>query len=311
MIPLCQPPKIVKKPKDNLAVFEIEALYPGYGITVGNSLRRVLLSSLEGAAATKMKIEDVQHEFSTIPGVKEDVVTIMLNIKQLRFKSFASEPQKATLKAKGKKQISGSDLKLPSQIELVNEDAPIATLTSSKSKLEMEIQIEKGIGYVPKERRKKEKLEIGEIRLDAIFTPVERVSYEIENMRVGERTDFDRLTLEIETDGTITPEEALIQASQILDKHFSLFKVSIKKKVSAKKRRKKKRKKEKKELLKTKVKDLELSTRTTNALKDNHIKTLSGILRRRESTLKDLEGLGDKGIKEIKEKVKELGFELK
>lgn len=311
MIPLPKKPKVAKKPKKNLVIFEIEALYPGYGVTIGNSLRRVLLSSLEGAAATKLKIKDVQHEFSTIPGVKEDVVTIMLNVKQLRFKSFTSEPQKVTLKAKGEKKVRGSDLELPSQLELVNEDAPIATLTNSKSKLEMEIQVEKGIGYVPRERREKEKLEIGEILLDAIFTPVERVSYEIENMRVGERTDFDRLTLEIETDGTITPEEALIQASQILDKHFSLFKVSMKEKVSAKKRKKKKKKKEKEELLEAEIGELGLSTRTVNALEDNHIKTLSGILRRKESTLKDLEGLGQKGVQEIKEKVKELGFELK
>lgn len=222
MIPLPLKPKIIKKEK-NKAVFEIEALYPGYGITLGNSLRRVLLSSLEGAAATQMKIKGVPREFSTIPGILEDVIQIMLNLKQLRFKIYTEEPQKATLKVKGEKKVKGSDFEIPAQLELVNKDCHIATLTDKKAELEMEIQIEKGIGYSPREARKKEKLEIGTIPLDAIFTPVKRVAFRVENMRVGERTDFDRLFLEVETDGTITPEEAFSQASEILSSHFSLF----------------------------------------------------------------------------------------
>ena len=223
MILLPHPLKIINK-KENWARFEIEALYPGYGITMGNSLRRVLLSSLPGAAVTQMKIKGVQHEFTTIPGVLEDVINIMMNLKQMRFKIYTEEPQKATLKIKGEKEVKGSDFKLPSQVELVNKSCHIATLTDKKAELDMEIQIEKGIGYEPVERRKKQKkLEIGVIPIDAIFTPIRRVSYKVENMRVGERTDFDRLYLEIETDGTITPEQAFSQASEILVKHFSLF----------------------------------------------------------------------------------------
>jgi DNA-directed RNA polymerase subunit alpha len=227
MIPLPLKPKIIEK-KGNYAKFEIEALYPGYGATIGNSLRRVLLSSLSGAAVTQMKIKNVAHEFSTIPGVLEDVILIMQNLKQLRFRLFTEEPQKATLKVKGEKEVKGADFELPAQVELVNPDCHIATLTDKKAELEMEIQIEKGIGYSPREERKKEKIEIGQIPVDAIFTPVKRVSFKVENMRVGERTDFDRLFLEIETDGIISPEEAFFQASNILVKHFSLLAESFK-----------------------------------------------------------------------------------
>lgn len=226
MIPLPKEPKIIKKEK-NKAIFEIEALYPGYGITLGNSLRRVLLSSLEGAAVTEMKIKGVAHEFTTIPGVLEDVISIMLNLKQLRFKMLGNESQRATLKVKGEKEIRGSDFELPTQLELVNPDCHIATLTSKSAKLEMEILVEKGVGYLPREERKKGKLEIGVIPVDAIFTPVRRVAMRVENMRVGERTDFDHLFLEVETDGTITPEEAFSRASEILVKHFTLFKESF------------------------------------------------------------------------------------
>ncbi len=228
MMPLPKSPKVVKKGK-NKSIIEIEALYPGYGVTIGNSLRRVLISSLEGAAVTQMKIKGVSHEFSTIPGILEDSLTIGLNLKGLRFKVFNQEPQKATLKVKGEKEVKGSDFKLPSQMELVNKDYHIATLTDKKSEIEMEIQVERGIGYVPKEARKTEKSEVGVILLDAIFTPVKRVSLKVENMRVGKRTDFDRLFLEIETDGTISPEEAFSKASKILLDHFNLFSQSFKK----------------------------------------------------------------------------------
>lgn len=228
MVPLPIKPKFIKQEK-NKAIFEIEALYPGYGVTMGNSLRRVLLSSLAGAAVTQMKIKNVPHEFSTIPGVLEDVIQIMLNLKQLRFKIYTAEPQKVTLKVRGEKKIKGSDFEIPAQLELMNKDCPIATLTDKKTELEIEIQIEKGIGYSPREARKKEKLEIGAIPLDAIFTPVRQVAFRVENMRVGERTDFDRLFLEVETDGTILPEDAFYQASEILVKHFSLFAETFKK----------------------------------------------------------------------------------
>jgi DNA-directed RNA polymerase subunit alpha len=228
MIPLPQKPKIIKKEK-NTAIFEIEALYPGYGVTIGNALRRVLLSSLEGAAVTEMKIKGVSHEFSTIPGVLEDVVTIMLNLKQLRFKMIGNEAQRATLKVKGEKEVKGADFELPAQLELVNPDCHIATLTSKTAKLEMEILVEKGVGYLPRERKRREKLEIGVIPVDAIFTPVKRVAMRTENMRVGERTDFDKLFLEIETDGTVTPEEAFLKACEILINQFSFLKENLEK----------------------------------------------------------------------------------
>ncbi len=228
MIPLPLQPKVVEK-KGNSAIFEFEGLYPGYGVTIGNSLRRVLLSSLPGAAVTQVKIKNTQHEFSTIPGVREDVINILLNIKQLRFKLYGEESQKAKLSVKGAKTVKGSAFQLPSQVELMNKEASVATLTAKTAHLEIEILIEKGLGYEPAEIRKKGKMEIGTIALDAIFTPVRKVSYRVENMRVGERTDFDRLSIELETDGTVTPEEALSEAAGILVKHFGLLGEAFKK----------------------------------------------------------------------------------
>ncbi|MDP3093445.1 MAG: DNA-directed RNA polymerase subunit alpha [bacterium] len=227
MIPLFSKPKVVSE-KDNRAVFEIEALYPGYGVTVGNSLRRVLISSLPGAAVAKMRIKGVAHEFSTIPGVFEDVIQIMLNLKKLRFKMFSDEPQKAILKVRGEKDVKGKDVEIPSQMELVNKEEHIASLTAKSAELEMEIEVEKGIGYLPREKRKREKLNVGEILVDSIFTPVVKVGFQVENMRVGERTDFDKLILDVQTDGTISPQQALFQASQILVDHFSLINQSFK-----------------------------------------------------------------------------------
>ncbi|MBU3934744.1 DNA-directed RNA polymerase subunit alpha [Patescibacteria group bacterium] len=222
MISLPLSPKVIQK-KKNQAVFQIEALYPGYGVTIGNALRRVLLSSLPGAAVTEVKIKGAQHEYSTIPGVLEDVITIMQNLKNLRFKIFEGDAQKAQLKIKGEKEIKGSDFKLPSQLKLYNPDCHVATLTNSKAEFEIEIQVERGIGYETQGQRKKKKSEIGMISLDAIFTPIKNVSFQIENIRVGERTDYDKLNLDIETDGTITPEEAFLEACQIIIRHFVLL----------------------------------------------------------------------------------------
>ncbi len=222
MIPLPLPPKVIQK-KKNQAIFEIEGLYPGYGVTIGNSLRRVLLTSLQGAAVTEVKIKGVSHEFSTIPGVLEDTIMLLLNIKNLRFKIFEGDSQRFILKAKGEGQVKGSDFKIPSQVKLANPDLHIATITDKKTELEIEIQIEKGIGYEPKDQRKTKKPEIGAIALDAIFTPIKNVNFQVENMRVGDRTDFDKLSLEIETDGTITPEEAFFEACDILIKHFNVI----------------------------------------------------------------------------------------
>jgi len=241
MIPLPKSFKISEK-KDDYASFVIEGLYPGYGVTLGNALRRVLLSSLSGAAITEVKIKGVDHEFSTLSGILEDVITICLNLKLLRFKIYSDEPQRAILKIKGEKSISGKDFELPSQIELINPEQHIATLTDKKAYLEMEILVQKGIGYEPREMRDKDKLEIGQLSLDAAYTPMKRVSFDVENMRVGERTDFDRLILNIETDGTTDPEEALMVAIEILTEHFSLI-VAEKKKLDGKKKGKLEKKK--------------------------------------------------------------------
>lgn len=191
-----------------------------------------MLSSLSGAAVTQVKIKNVSHEFSTIAGVAEDVVTIILNLKQLRFRLFGEDSQRSVMKIKGEKSAKGSDFDLPSQLELANPDCQIATLTSKSAELEMEILVEKGIGYLSREARKKgEELGIGVIPVDAIFTPIKRVGFRVENMRVGERTNFDRLFLEIETDGIIAPEDAFFQAAEILVQHFSLLKETFEKKV--------------------------------------------------------------------------------
>jgi DNA-directed RNA polymerase subunit alpha len=223
-IPLPLKAKIIKK-SDNHAIFEIDNCYPGYGITIGNAFRRVLLSSLEGAAVTSVKIKGVSHEFSTIPNVLEDVIQVILNLKQVRFKVLAKEvfPIKVELKANGQKEVKAKDIKLTSDVEIINKDIHIATLTSPKAKLEMEIEIGTGLGYLPVEQRKKEKLEIGSIALDAIFTPIKKVNYEVENMRVGERTDFNKVKIDIETDGSINPEQAFIKTADILVEHFGVF----------------------------------------------------------------------------------------
>lgn len=255
MIILPKQPKIIGE-KDNWARFEIEGLYPGYGVTVGNSLRRVLLSSLQGAAVTQVKIKGVSHEFSTMEGVMEDVITIIMNLKHMRFKLFGDEPQKATLKVKGEKEVTGSDFEFPSQIELINENCHIATLTGKKVEFEMEIQVEKGIGYEAIEMRKeREKLEIGVLPVDAIYTPIKRVSFKVENMRVGERTDFDRLILDVETDGTVDAKKAFVDSVDIILAHFNLISEAFKEQVQAEMQKEIKvgSKKEKKGISKIKV----------------------------------------------------------
>ncbi len=206
--------------KDNTGSFIIDGLYTGYGPTIGNSLRRTLLSSLPGAAITQIKIKGVDHEFSTLPGMMEDIVEFTINLKKVRFKFFADEPQTLSLKVKGEKEIQAGDIKTTTFVEIVNPDLPIATLTKKSAELDMEITVEKGLGYSPTEERKAERLPIGTIVLDAIFSPVVRVDFDVENTRVGERTDFNKVKMEIETDGSITPTEALHKAASILKHHF-------------------------------------------------------------------------------------------
>ena len=213
--------KVISR-EENKAVFEILPLLPGYGPTIANPLRRVLLSSLTGAAITSIKIKGIDHEFSTVSGVLEDTIEIILNVKKLRFKLHGDGPVKVTLDASGEKKLTGKDIKLTSDIELINEDQHIATLTDKKSSFNLELEIEKGIGYVSVEQRRKEKLPIGVIAIDAIFSPVKMVNFSVENIRVGERIDYNKVVIEVETDGSIQPERAMKDAADILVDHFKV-----------------------------------------------------------------------------------------
>lgn len=316
-IPLPQKPKYIKKEGD-LFLFEIKPCYPGYGHTLGNALRRALLSSLEGAAATRVKISGIKHEFSTIPHILEDVIEIILNLKELRFKMDSEEPIKLTLKVKGEKVVKAKDFKCPTQVEIVNKDAHIATLTDKRAKLDLEILVEKGLGYVPREEQKREKLEVGSIALDAIFSPIRQVFYNVENIRVGEKTDYNKLVVGIKTDGSIEAKDALKQAASTLARHFNrIAETSMKKvvkKVSPREPKKKAKIKEKPKAVdpkKLKIEELGFSSRIVKILKSYKIKTASGIVQKNKTSLEALEGLGPKGVKEIRRILGRLGLILK
>ncbi len=210
-----------KEGNDNTGTIEIPACFPGYGTTLGNAIRRVLLSSLEGSAITSVKIKGVTHEFSAIDGVMEDVVQIILNLKQLRFKMHTDEKMIVSLKVKGEGDVTAADIKTSADVDIVDGTQYIATITDKKTTLEMEFTIEKGIGYVPSDQYLDDEKELGAIIVDAIYTPVKRVNYNVENMRVGKRTDYEKVTLEIVTDGSITPQEAFDNSVDILVEQFS------------------------------------------------------------------------------------------
>ncbi len=209
-------------------VFEIEGLFAGYGMTVGNSFRRTLLSSLQGAAITEFKVKNAPHEFSTLPGVKEDIVELLLNFKRLRFRMHTDEPHVLALKVKGERTVTAADIQADAEVELMNPEEIVAHLTAKDAELDIELKVERGLGYSPVEARKAQgRLPIGTIAVDAIFTPVLRVNYTVDNMRVGERTDYNRLRLEIETDGSVSPSFALAQAVQIMKDHFEKIAGSV------------------------------------------------------------------------------------
>lgn len=285
--------------------YEIEGLYPGYGHTLGNSLRRIILSSLLGAAITTVKIEGVAHEFSTIEGVKEDVIAILLNLKKVRFKLLTMEPQMVTLNVKGAKAATAGDIQLVGQVEVLNPELHIATLTEKNSSLSIEMTVSKGFGFVSKEVHQKEKVEIGTIALDAIFTPIRRVNYEVDNMRVGDRTDYNRLKITVETDGTITPRRALESSIEIMINQLKAIigfveveKESAEEVVVEEKTSKKDAGDN--EFLKTRIEQIDLSTRTANALSNANVRTIGGLARKSVEDLLEIDGLGDKGIQEIK-----------
>ncbi len=311
-------PRAVKE-EGSSGVFEIDGLYPGYGHTLGNSLRRIILSSLPGAAITAIKINGVEHEFSTIAGIKEDVVTIILNLKRVRISMLSDEPQTLTLSAKGIKTVTAEDLEHPGQIEILNPEQHIATLTEKGAELIVELRVEKGLGYIPKEVLQKDRVEIGQITLDAIFSPIRRVNYEVENMRVGNRTDFNRLKIAIETDGSLTAKEALERSIAIMISQLKAIvgfeeedveKEGAEESTSAEVASTPKREIDT-EMLKTRIETIGLSQRTSNALASANIRTLGGLVRKKEEDILDIDGLGGKGVQEIKKVLGGMGITLK
>ncbi|MEZ4114441.1 MAG: DNA-directed RNA polymerase subunit alpha [Candidatus Paceibacterota bacterium] len=316
-------PRLVKE-EGNKGIYEIDNLYPGYGHTLGNSLRRIILSSLPGASITSIKILGADHEFATMDGVKEDVINIILNLKKVRFKLLTDESQVITLKVKGPKEVFASDIKTSGQVEVLTGDQYICEVTG-KIDLEIEMTIQKGLGYVSKDEIQKEKMEIGHIALDAIFTPIRRVAYDVENMRVGDSTNYNRLIITVETDGTYSPREAveksietmIVQLQAIhdfkgLDEKPEAIIEAVQKEVEdVQEESKESGEDEEKEIMKTRIEDLNFSTRTLNSLINGKIRTVGGIARKSETDLLELEGMGEKGIQEIKRALSNFGILLK
>jgi DNA-directed RNA polymerase subunit alpha len=304
-------------------MYEIDGLYPGYGHTLGNSLRRIILSSLPGAGITSVKIAGVNHEFSTLEGVKEDIITILLNLKRMRLSLTTDEPQTLTLQAKGVGKIAAADVTVPGQVTILNPELHIAELTSKQASLDIEMRVEKGLGYLPKEVLQKERAEIGTITPDVIFTPIRRVNYEVENMRVGDRTDFNRLKIFIETDGTLGPREALEESVRIMISQLKsivgfeeTMDESLEDDMSMMPTESMGKDREVREVdtefLKTRIESLEgLSARTVNALSNANIRTVGGLVRKREDDILEIEGIGKKGLEEIRAALEEHGVTLK
>ena len=306
-------PRVVSE-DEFTGVFEIDNLYPGYGHTLGNSLRRIILSSLPGAAITQVKIEGVDHEFSVMDGIKEDVLTILLNLKRVRLALHSDEPVTITLKKSGAGMVTAGDLITPSQVEVLNPEQPIAEITAKGATLEMEILVEKGLGYVPREVHQKDKVDVGTIALDAVFTPIRRANYEVENMRVGDRTDYNRLRVSIETDGTFTPREALEKAIEIMVHQLSAV-IGFQEKYSASTTPTVEVTAEvssepSSDILKTRIETLDLSTRTAQALEEASIRTVGGLVRKSKDDILALDGIGPKGLEEITELLQKMGLSL-
>lgn len=313
--------------KENKATLVIEPCFPGYGMTIGNALRRVLLSSLPGAAISAVKMEGVDHEFSTIENIKEDVIEIILNLKQVRMAMHHDEPIRLKFSASGKRPFTAADFEKTEGIEIVNPDLVIATGTSASAKLNMEVIIEKGQGYVPVEQKEKKDLEIGMISIDSIFTPVQNVSLSITNARVGRMTNFDKITMEIVTDGTISPEDAIKICGKILVDQFVPLAADLidAKELEARLARPSYEDQsvsedatvsevvapsEEKKNLDVPIEELGFSTRTLNALHSNDINTLKDLVARNREELESLQGLGGKALSEISKGIKDYGFEL-
>ena len=292
--------------------FVVEPLERGYGITLGNSLRRIMLSSLPGAAVSQVKIEGVLHEFSSIPGVKEDVTEIIMNLKSLAIKNTSSsnEPKTAYIEFEGEGVVRASDIQVDSDIEIINKDQVIATLSGGKDcKLYMEITITKGRGYVSADKNKNDELPIGVIAVDSIYTPVERVNLTVENTRVGQITDFDKLTLDVYTNGTLEPDEAVSLAAKVLSEHLKLF-IDLSENAKSAEVMIEKEDDEKEKVLEMSIDELELSVRSYNCLKRAGINTVEELTNKTSDDMMKVRNLGRKSLEEVLTKLKELGLEL-
>ncbi|NLG83462.1 MAG: DNA-directed RNA polymerase subunit alpha [Firmicutes bacterium] len=295
--------------KDRHGVFVVEPLERGYGITLGNSLRRILLSSLPGTAVTSVKIDGVLHEFSTIPGVVEDTTEIILNLKELVTKIHGEGPKKVRLEVTGPKEVTAGDIEVPSDVEILNPELHIATVGEGGT-LSMEITLDKGRGYVPAERNKGTTNIIGVIPVDSIFTPVRKVNYTVEHTRVGQVTDYDRLVLEVWTDGSINPVEAVSLSAKILSEHLALF-VKLSQTVSAAEIMVEKEEESKNKLLEMTIEELDLSVRSYNCLKRAGINTVEDLTRKTEEDMMKVRNLGRKSLEEVQQKLEALGLSLR
>ena len=291
--------------------FVVEPLERGYGITLGNSLRRIMLSSLPGAAVSQIKIEGVLHEFSSIPGVKEDVTEIIMNIKSLAIKnsSDTNEPKTAYIEYEGEGVVRASDIHVDQDIEIMNPDQVIATLSGKDTKLYMELTITKGRGYVSADKNKSDELPIGVIAIDSIYTPVERVNVTIENTRVGQITDYDKLTLDVNTNGTLAPDEAVSLAAKVLSEHLNLF-IDLSENGSNAVVMVEKENDEKEKVLEMSIDELELSVRSYNCLKRAGINTVEELTNKTPDDMMKVRNLGRKSLEEVLAKLKELGLQL-
>ena len=300
----------VEKSEDGkYARFEVEPLERGYGMTLGNSLRRVLLSSLPGAAATSVKIDGVLHEFSTIPGVKEDVTEIILNVKRIIAKIYSDTPVVVTVDASGECEVCARDIKCPESVEIINGDLHIATL-SEGAKLVMEITMQKGRGYVTSEKNKENMQNvIGVIPVDSVYSPIDKVNYEVTNTRVGQVTDYDKLTIEIFADGTIAPEEALSLSAKILNDHMNLF-IDLAEGVKGKDIMVEKEDNKKNKVLELTIEELDLSVRSFNCLKRAGINTVEDLVSKSEGEMMRVRNLGKKSLEEVVSKLDSLGFQF-
>jgi len=329
-IPVPNSVKLISE-EGNEAVFEISPYFPGYGPTLGNALRRILLSSLPGAAVTSVRIDGVDHEFSTVNGVKEDVVSILLNLKQMRLKVFSDQPVELSLKVKGEKVVKAKDFEKNAEVEIENKEMVIANLTDAKSELVLRVMVKNGRGYVPVEVREGETRDLGEIAVDAIYTPVERVSFRVENVRVGQETEFHKLIMTIRTDGTISPREALSQAASILEDHFKELVTDLKERLTVVRENveevatpvavvapvvenseaEKSEEEKPAEGKALPIQRFAVSTRIQNILEKEGIRTVAGLIQKTPSQLLNYEGMGEKAVEEVATALKEMDLSLR